>query len=74
MRVPPAITRIPGLRPLLDGADHTGVRISTGTVDLRTFVASMLGYQPGWVTGLYRVQAVIIRALGMRQTAVPRAG
>ncbi len=72
MRVPAAIARIPELRPLLEGADHIDVKIVTGTVDLRRFVASMLGYQPGWLTGLYRIQAVLVRVIALRQTGVPR--
>jgi len=72
MRVPRAIVCIPELRPLLEDADHVDVKIVTGTVDLRTFVASMLGYQPGWLTGLYRLRAVLLRALGMRQAGIRR--
>ena len=72
MRVPAAITRIPELGPVLKGADHIDVKVVTGTVDLRTFITAMLGYQPGWITALYRIRMVLLRALGMRQAGIRR--
>jgi len=46
----------------LAGADHIDVKTVVGTVSLREFVAAALNYQPGWVTGLYHVRAVFVRA------------
>lgn len=67
------IRHIPELAPLLEHADHIDVKTVTGTVDMRTFLASMLGYRPGWVTLLYYVRAVFVRLLGMRQRRIPSA-
>ncbi len=72
MVLPPTMPRIPELAPVLEGADHIDAKVVTGTVDLRAFLAASLGYQPGWVVGLYRVRAVFVRALGLRQGGVPR--
>ncbi len=55
MRRPPTMPRIPALAPVLEGADHIDVKVVIGAVNLRAFLAASLGYQPGWVTGLYRV-------------------
>jgi hypothetical protein len=43
MRVPPAITRIPELLPLLEGANHIDVKVVTGTVDLPPFAVKLVG-------------------------------
>ncbi len=72
MVLPPTMPRIPELAPVLEGADHIDVKIVTGAVDLRAFLAASLGYQPGWVVGLYRVRAVFVRALGLRQERMSR--
>lgn len=73
MKALPASARIPQLMPLLDHADHVDVKTITGAVTMREFIAAMMGYQPGWVTFLYRVRAVFVRFLGMRQRGVPHA-
>src|SRR2546425_5121666 len=36
-------------------------------MSMREFIAAMMSYQPGWVTFLYRIRAVFVRFLGMRQ-------
>lgn len=72
MVLPPTMPRIPELTPVLEGADHIDVKVVTGAVDLRAFLAASLGYQPGWVVDLYRVRAVFVRALGLRQERMPR--
>jgi len=72
MGLPPTMPRIPTLAPLLEGADHIDVKVVTGAVSLRAFLAASLGYQPGWVRGLYRVRAVFVRLLGLRQERMPR--
>ncbi len=72
MRLPPTMPRIPALVPVLESADHIDVKIVTGAVSLRAFLAAALGDQPGWVTGLYRVRAVFVRTLGLRQERMPR--
>jgi len=66
------IRRSPELASLLDHADHVDVKTVIGSVDLRTFLANMLSYQPDWVTVLYGVRAIFVRFLGMRQHGIPR--
>lgn len=66
------IDQIPEITPLLEGADHIDIKVVEGAVTLRQFVAALFTYQPGWITFLYRVRAVFVRFLGMRQEGVPR--
>ncbi len=67
-----SIRRLPELASLLEHADHVDVKTVIGSVDLRTFLAHMLSYQPDWVTALYGVRAIFVRFLGMRQHGIPR--
>jgi len=62
----PALS-LPEIQPLLANADHIDVKTVAGNVDLRTFIASFLNYQPAWLISLYAVRAVFVRFLGMRQ-------
>jgi len=66
------IRRLPEIAVLLDHADHIDVKTVIGSVDLRTFLANMLSYQPDWVIALFGVRAVFVRFLGMRQSGVLR--
>src|SRR6478672_777927 len=66
------IRSLPELSSLLERADHVDVKTVIGSVDLRTFLANMLSYQPGWVIALYGVRAIFVRFLGMRQHGIPR--
>jgi hypothetical protein len=66
------IRRLPELAVLLEHADHIDVKTVMGSVDLRTFLANMLSYQPGWMTTLFGVRAIFVRFLGMRQHGIPR--
>ena len=65
------IRRVPELAALLEHADHVDVKTVIGSVDLRTFLANMLNYQPDWMMTLYGVRAVFVRFLGMRQKGRP---
>lgn len=67
-----SIDQIPEIAPLLEGADHVDIKVVEGAVTLRQFVAALFSYQPGWITFLYRVRAVFVRLLGMRQEGMPR--
>ncbi len=67
------IRGLPELAPLLQNADHVDVKTVTGNVTMRTFLAAMLSYHPSWVTLLYRIRAVFVRLLGMRQQKMPFA-
>ena len=73
IRLPDVITTQVALQPYLQHLDHVDIKTVTSTVPLRAFVAAMLGYQPRWLTLLYRVRGVLVRLLGMRQKSVPRA-
>jgi Protein of unknown function (DUF2867) len=61
------IRRLPEISALLEHADHIDVKTVMSSVDLRTFLANMLSYQPDWITVLFGVRAVFVRFLGMRQ-------
>ena len=61
------IEQFEDIRCLLQRADYTDVKVVEGRVSLREFIASMLSYYPRWVIGLYRIRAVFVRLLGMRQ-------
>ncbi|GAC1391650.1 MAG: DUF2867 domain-containing protein [Ktedonobacteraceae bacterium] len=67
------IRHTPELASLLEHADHVDVKTVVGSVDMRTFLAGMLSYRPGWVTCLYHVRAGFVRLLGMRQEGIPSA-
>ena len=64
--------RYPELAPFFRNPDHMDVKVVEGDVSLREFAASMIGYQPGWMTFLYHVRGVFVRFLGMKQDGVPK--
>ncbi len=68
---PRAVTTALGATLL--GAHHIDVRTIETSLTLPAFTAAMLGYQPGWMSALYRVRSVFVRILGMRQEGLPRA-
>ncbi|MFP2931161.1 DUF6463 family protein [Pyxidicoccus sp. 3LG] len=59
------------LRPFAEGADHVDVKTVESEASLRAFLAGLLSYQPAWVSALFRVRAVFVRLLGMRQHGMP---
>lgn len=59
--------------PYLENADHVDVKTIESDRNLREFMAAMFGYMPTWMQFLYRVRAVFVRFLGMRQDGVPSA-
>src|SRR5689334_2938481 len=61
------------LGDLTAGANHVDVKTVESDVSLREFLASMLAYQPGWVTALYGVRKGFVRLLGMKQEGIPTA-
>jgi hypothetical protein len=63
----------PQFETAVKDADHVDVKIVEGDVTLRQFVAGMFNYQPAWMTFLYRVRAVFVRFLGMKQEGVPQS-
>ena len=62
---------IPELAPLMDAADRIHVRSVETDLPLRTLVVRVLSYTPGWMLGLYRLRAVLVRLLGTRQEGMP---
>lgn len=65
--------QFPMLASALSDADHVDVKNIEARATLREFVAGAMSYQPGWMTFLYRVRAVFVRFLGMKQEGVPSA-
>ena len=65
----PALS-LPEIQALLTNANYIDVKRVTGNVDLRTFIAGFLNYQPRWLMSLYAARAVFVRFLGMRQENV----
>jgi hypothetical protein len=65
------LKKIPELEPLLLNADHVDVKTAPSRRSLREFVARLLGWQPAWITFLYRIRALFVRCLGMRQEGLP---
>jgi hypothetical protein len=67
-----ALQTISEFEPLAREADVIDVKTVEGRVTLRQFIASMMGYYPDWIKALYRLRAVFVRLLGMRQEGIPR--
>ncbi|MBC7814392.1 MAG: DUF2867 domain-containing protein [Burkholderiales bacterium] len=67
------VQTLPSFASVLRDADHVDVKTVEGGATLREFIASMLAYQPAWVTFLYRVRSGFVRLLGMRQEGIPSA-
>lgn len=65
-------TQFPMLATILQDADHIDVKSIEARATLREFVAGAMSYQPGWMTFLYRVRAVFVRFLGMKQEGIPQ--
>jgi hypothetical protein len=66
------IQEIAEFSPILADADYIDVKTIESTRTLREFSAALIGYQPGWVTFLYRVRAGFVRLLGMKQGGIPK--
>lgn len=66
-------TQFPMLASALSDADHVDVKAIEARATLREFVAGAMSYQPAWITFLYRVRAVFVRFLGMKQEGIPQA-
>ncbi|MFW5489380.1 MAG: DUF2867 domain-containing protein [Desulfovibrio sp.] len=67
----PYIDTIPEIAALCDGADHVDVKQTVSTKSLREFIAAALSYMPGWMVALYKVRAVFVRLLGLKQDGYP---
>ena len=62
---------IPELAALMADADYVDARTAVSDKALRPFVAACLSYMPGWMVLLYKVRALFVRLLGMRQNGYP---
>lgn len=65
------IPTLPAAQHLLEGADHFDEKVIEGDVTLREFIAGCASYYPWWIQARYRVRAVFVRLLGMRQPRMP---
>ena len=66
------------LKELRAGANHCDIKSvdverAPDAACLREFIAGSLNYNPAWIKSLYRVRAVFVRLLGMRQDGIPSA-
>lgn len=61
----------PALQSILADCDHYDHKTIDATVDLRTFLAGMMNFYPGWMKTLYRIRWGFVRLLGMRQEGIP---
>lgn len=59
------------IRLLTKDADHVDIKTVQGRVSLREFIAKMLSYYPWWIVCLYRIRAIFVRLLGMKQEESP---
>lgn len=53
-------------------ADHIDIKSVVGDVTMNEFIVGMFNYQPAWMSFLYRVRAVFVRFLGMKQEGIPQ--
>ncbi len=72
MKLAAIVEQFSELEPVFQKADHIDIKSVSGEVSMRQFISGMFSYQPEWVTLLYRVRAVFVRFLGMRQARIPR--
>ena len=55
----------PEARACLDGADHADVKTAEGAVDLRGFLAGMMGYAPWYLKALLNIRSVVVKMIGL---------
>jgi len=61
---------IPTLNPLFENADYIDIKSIDSSNNLRHFIVGFIYYCPSWIQFLYKVRAVFVRLLGMRQESV----
>jgi hypothetical protein len=66
------LTIPPVIEAVMKTADHVDIKTVTGRATMREFIAGTFGYQPGWMTFLYRVRWIFVRFLGMKQEGIPQ--
>ena len=62
---------IPQLKKLIENADVIDIKTIQTQTELRTFIAGMLSYAPGWLKTLYGIRWFFVRLLGMKQEGIP---
>ncbi|MGE4556187.1 MAG: DUF2867 domain-containing protein [Desulfovibrionaceae bacterium] len=67
------INTIPEIKTFLDGADHVDIKHADSVKPMREFIAAALSYMPRWMVALYKVRAVFVRLLGLKQGGYPGA-
>lgn len=67
------INTIPGINTFLDGANHIDVRHVDSHKSMREFIAAALSYMPHWMVALYKIRAMFVRLLGLKQGGYPGA-
>lgn len=67
--IPDIVRSHPALQELLSNKDHIDVKSFESEQDMRTFIAGLFSYMPGWLKSLYGVRGVFVRFLGMKQEA-----
>jgi len=65
------IKKIKSLGQFLKDADHIDVKVATGSVTMREFIASMLSFESWWIVTLYRIRGVFVRILGLEKQDLP---
>lgn len=67
------IDTIPEIRGFFEGADHVDIKHVDSVKSMREFIAAALSYMPVWMIALYKVRAVFVRLLGLKQGGYPGA-
>ena len=65
------IETIEDLKPFLENADYVGIKTVKGNNTLEGFVSGMLHYRPRLIRFFYRIRAIIVRLLGIKQEPLP---
>jgi hypothetical protein len=71
MSLPNYVRGLAVLQPLLEKANHVDVKTVESTVSMTEFIAGTLNYQPAWLSFLFAVRSVFVRALGIRHNGQP---
>lgn len=53
--------------PKAASADHVDLKTAESDADLRSFLAALFSYSPGWVRLLYRARGVLAALLGLKR-------
>ena len=65
------IETIEELQPLVKNAHYVGIKTVKGNNTLEGFISAMLHYRPRLIRLFYRVRAIIVRFIGIKQEPLP---